>query len=112
MMALMEFDEVIDGNEASHRMTICPCIFTIEWLEEVDTRVYAGRFILVFDEVDTGKQKRKNIWNLLFAKGGLMIDEFRFFLRGFTASGTRRLGWGGIKCSFSLLGSWLDSYSN
>jgi hypothetical protein len=26
MMALMEFDDVIDGNDASHRMTIEHCI--------------------------------------------------------------------------------------
>jgi hypothetical protein len=57
MMALMALR--CDDGPASHLAMTDTCIFTIRRVEEA-TRVYAGRFIHVFDEFDTGEQKRKN----------------------------------------------------
>jgi hypothetical protein len=47
-----------------------------------------------------------------FRQGGLMIDEFSFLYGGFTPTNCRAKHGRPIKCSCSLLGSWLESFSN
>lgn len=56
-------------------------VFAWKQLKLEVARVYAGRFILVF-EVDTGKQNGKSFM-VTPRQGSLMIDEFRSFHWGF-----------------------------